>query len=141
MPNDQASTIDIPRQKELLEEYKDASSNMRQYGNMRFAHLALFMVATACLFRTSFTDSPSLSPSLGTAIKVVGIVLTLVFAILHHRVVCHFHNYRRRAVQLEKHLHFSQHSSRKEDTWFRAATALWVVYVSFIMVWILALFL
>ena len=59
MPNDQASTIDIPRQKELLEEYKDASSNMRQYGNMRFAHLALFMVATACLFRTSFTDSPA----------------------------------------------------------------------------------
>ena len=128
-------------QPDFLEEYKDASANMRHYGRMRFAHLALFMVAMGCLLKTVFPPDLGLSKILVVTLKIAGIILTVVFAVLHHRVVCHFQNYRKRAVELEKnYLGFSQHSSRNENPRVRAATALWVIYLAFLVLWTAALF-
>ena len=137
---DDCQTSQRPLQPDSLEEYKDASANMRQYGNMRFAHLALFMVAMACLLRTVFPPAQGVPPGIVVTTKAAGIVLALVFGVLHHRAVCHFNHYRRRAVELEGLLGFKQHSTRNENTWIKAATVLWFVYLGFVVLWAVALY-
>jgi len=95
-----------------IDEYKDLSENMRDYGNKRFALMTLFVALTAGLLSAIFTQDPPLSSQVKSALKVVGFVTSIVFWIMEERAADYWHHFRRRAVELEEVLGYKQYQER-----------------------------
>ena len=56
------------------DEYKDLSDNMRNYVNVRFAQLTLFVAITAALVTIAFTSEPPVSDSMRFVLKIGGVI-------------------------------------------------------------------
>lgn len=121
------------------DEYKDVSANMRQYGNMRFAQLTLFIVLTAGLMTVLFTsDLPSTS-LVGLVLKIGGLIVTVVFWIMEERATDHWHHFSRCAVELEKQLGYQQYSTRPARTVVSATNAVRALYFFVFLFWVATL--
>lgn len=123
----------------LTDEYLDTSANMRQYGNMRFAQLTLFVAITAGLLNMVFVSTTPLSQWAKLALEVSGGLVGIAFWIMEERAARYFHNYRRRAVELEKVLGFKQHTTRSEGKFVTSANAVRVLFAAMILFWVLSL--
>jgi len=122
-----------------LEEYKDLSSNMRQYANMRFAQLTLFIAMTAGLLNLLFGSNHTTSDPLRDVLKGIGILITVVFWIMEERAVGYWNHFRHRAVELERELGFRQYSTRPERTLIRSSNAARLLYGAIMAFWLTAL--
>lgn len=121
------------------DEYKDVSANMRQYGNMRFAQLTLFIALTASLLMGLFTSNPALSFLVRFVLKIGGLITTVVFWIMEERAADYWHHFRRRAVDLEKQLGYKQYSTRPARTIVTATNAVRVFYSFMFLFWVITL--
>ena len=118
------------------DEYKDVSTNMRQYGNMRFAQLTLFIVLIAGLLTVLFTSDPPLTSLVGFVLKIGGLIITVVFWIIEERAADHWHHFSRRAVELEKELGYQQYSTRPARTVVTATNAVRALYFFVFLFWV-----
>ena len=107
-----AATEDLPGSP--MDEYKDLSENMRDYGNRRFALMTLFIALTAGLLSIDFAQDPPLSSQVRCALKLVGSITSIVFWIMEERAADYWHHFRRRAVELEEVLGYKQYQERPE---------------------------
>ncbi len=127
--------------KNLKEEYTDLSTNLRHYGNIRFAGLTIFLAVTAAL--VNFIFSTDLSVFAKTVFKFCGICLTLLFFFVDISDMYLWTRFMRRAAKLEKSLSFKQYSSlpgAPEFKKFRPATlAIWGFYVLILLFWLVTM--
>ena len=121
------------------DEYKDLSDNMRNYVNVRFAQLTLFVAITAALVTIAFTSEPPVSDSMRFVLKIGGIITTVVFAIMEERAADYWHHYRRRAVELERELGYKQYSTRPARRIMSATNAVRVFYICVFLFWLATL--
>ena len=124
-----------------LDEYKEINSNVRFYGNMRFAQLTLFSALTAALLTIVFKTQPELSESLKMAFEIGGIVSTIVIWIMEERSTGYGTKFILRIQELEKLLNFNQWQGRKIGTKaiFSATNAVRLLYFAVGVFWILAI--
>lgn len=121
------------------DEYKDLSDNMRNYVNVRFAQLTLFVAITAALVTIAFTSEPPVSDSMRFVLKIGGVITTVVFAIMEERAADYWHHYRRRAVELERELGYKQYSTRPARRIMSATNAVRVFYICVFLFWLATL--
>jgi hypothetical protein len=124
-----------------LEEYKDVSINMRQYGTMRFAQLTLFVAASGALLLAALKPLGEVSGGRRNAVRIGGLILTVIFWILEERSTAYWVLYRERAKYLEKTLGFEQYQRRPNPMRIvfeiNATNAMRLLFVSSIIFWIL----
>jgi membrane associated rhomboid family serine protease len=128
-----------------MEEYLDASNNMRHYGNMRFALLTLFSALTAGVITVLFKDGNPVSGLYTTALKLIGFVVTVAFFIMELRATEMFNHYCTRAKELDQMLGSTQHITRPDAGLLgvrilSAQYATNVLYISVAAFWLYALF-
>ena len=119
-----------------LEEYRQIGENLRFYGNLRFAQLTLFFVATGALLavldqakiRSAFLSFQVLS--------VGGLLVVAVFAVLEQSAVRYWCHYRDRAVVLEPPLGLEQYSRRPRGSVLNATNAVRLLFVGVALLWI-----
>lgn len=97
-----------------VEEYKDVSSNLRQYANMRFAQLTLFVALSGALVSVAFKPATQVAAP-RWIIRTAGIVLSLVFWLLEHRSTVYWIAFIKRAERLEDKLSFRQYKGRPKS--------------------------
>lgn len=119
----------------LLEEYKEIGANLRQYGNMRFAQLTLFVAVTGGLLAVLFSKDTSLSPCQQWGVEVLGLVLTTAFWVMEERSTDWWNRYFNRALYIEAELGMGQYSGRKPKTLISATQAVRMVFAIATFVW------
>lgn len=117
-----------------LDEYRDLSENMRFYGNMRFAQLTLFFVATGALLNAvaSHNFRWPLQPLVGLG----GLIIVVAFAVLEHASVRYWLHHRMRAVEIEEALDFWQYRNRPHKSVFNGTNAVRLLFYATAAMWL-----
>lgn len=123
----------------LLEEYKEIGANLRQYGNMRFAQLTLFVAVTGGLLAALFSKDSSLSQCQRWGVEALGLVLTAAFWVMEERSTDWWNRYFNRALHIEAELGMGQYSGRKAKTLISATQAVRMVFTITTLVWFVLL--
>lgn len=121
------------------DEYFDVSDNMRTHSTMRFAQLTLFIAVTATLINVLLEKSAT--GSLGVALRIGGLLTVVVFWVMEERVTDYFHHYRRRAIELEKQLGYSQYTQSPQRRVCTATNAVRALFFACGIFWLVSLFL
>ena len=124
----------------MIDEYKEASSNMRTYTNMRFAQLTLFIAITGILINVLFVQDSGTTCPFQFAMKIGGLIVGVVFLLMEERASDFFHHYKKRAIELEGQLGFQQYINRPERKLITATNGVRILFVADIIFWITALF-
>jgi len=123
------------------DEYLDASTNARQFNTLRFAELTIFMTATGVMIAATFSRAAAPTiPEAAVAIKIAGILLTVVFFVLDRRTMIYWRHFVRRAAELESELGFRQYSTRPDEGWLPGSRAVQLLFVSVALFWAAAIF-
>lgn len=127
--------------KDKVEEYKDVSANMRQYANMRFGQLTLFIATNAAMVAAAFKPAAQVAAPRWT-IRTIGILLSVVFWLLESRSTAYWNVFMDRAKELERDLSFSQYLNRPDPPELvglktNATNAIHLLFVSIVAFWIL----
>lgn len=124
------------------QEYIDLSSNMRHYGNIRFAGLTIFLATTAVLL--NFIFSSNISYNIKTVLKIFGILICFLFLARDISDMYLWTMFIQRAADIERNLNFKQYSRLKgapKFTFFRpAAIAIFIFYIFVVVFWFILLF-
>jgi hypothetical protein len=129
----------MTKEDKVKSEYLDVSSNIRQHSTMRFAQLTLFIAITAALLNVYFGRSIPLPTGANLALKIAGLLVVVIFWVMEERVGDFFHHYRRRAVELEKQLGYSQYSETPKRRIVTATNAVRLLFLLIGIFWLLAL--
>ena len=121
------------------DEYKDVGDNMRQYGNMRFAQLTLFIAVTAGLLSVLFRSDPPLLSLVRYILKIGGLIITFVFLIMEERSTSYWNHYKKRAVELEKQLGYKQYLTRPAGGFISATNAVRLLFLFMFLFWAITL--
>jgi hypothetical protein len=112
---------------------------MRQFGNIRFAQMILFIAITAALLAGLFQENSTISYVARTTLKVGGVLLTIIFWVLDQRAIVYWRYFRKRAIELEKILEFKQHTFSPAENIFSATNAIRLLYFSILAFWVISL--
>ena len=123
---------------EPKDEYLDASNNMRQFGNIRFAQLTLFFGLTAGIMAILFQNT-SVLPFARTALKVGGLAITLLFWVMDQRAMDYWNHFRKRAIELEDVLGFKQYRASPAIKRLNTTNAVRARFLLLAAFWIIAL--
>lgn len=120
-----------------LEEYRQVNENLRFYGNLRFAQLTLFFVATGALL-AALNQRGLLVGRLGqTGISAAGLLVVVVFLVMEQASVKYWLHYRDRAVVLESSLELELYSVRPSRSVFNATNATRLLFAAVAVMWTL----
>lgn len=118
-----------PREDDPKAEYLDASQNMRQFGNIRFAQLTLFVGVTAGMLTALSRPGLVSSGAARIVLKLAGGLSALVFWMMDERAMQYWHHCRRRAVELEKSLGYRQYTDAPAGRLVSATNALRLLFL------------
>lgn len=122
------------------DEYIDASNNARLFQTVRFAQLTIFMALTGGLLAVTFSKIAAPTEPLAAAmLKVGGILVTLLFWVLHERTMLYWRHFVARASELEAELGFRQYSSRPPAGLISGNNTMRALYVAMAVFWVVAL--
>ena len=110
-----------------IEEYKDASTNVRIYGDFRFKQLTLFFALTLGFLTVIFRLEPPLEGLPRLSLKIIGLVITFVFWRIEESSTRQWKHYIDRAMKLEKKLIYEQYLSRYPDNPINNPGKVWFV--------------
>ena len=122
-----------------LEEYKDASANMRHYSSLRFGQLTVFMAVVGVLLLCIVRLDDSAGDLAGSMLKLFGLVVTVSFWIMEERVVLYWDHHRRRAETLEETLQFAQYTGRRAPLFVRGRAATRLLFGVALVLWATAM--
>ena len=127
-------------QSNAKDEYLDASDNMRQFGNVCFSQITLFIAITAGIIIAGlFQSDLVLSDIARITLKIGGVIVTFIFWALDQREMIYWNHYRQRAIELEKSLGFQQYTEAPATSVFSATNAIRMLYLSILVFWIMTL--
>ncbi|WP_162085244.1 hypothetical protein [Sulfuriferula nivalis] len=119
----------------FLEEYKEVGANLRQYGNMRFAQLTLFVAVTGGLLAANFSKDIGLSACQKLAVAFFGLLISMAFWVMEERSTDWWNRYYKRAEQIELELGMHQYLHRKNRSILSATFAVRAVFAVVVMAW------
>lgn len=122
-----------------IDEYRDASENMRFYGHQRFSQLTVFVSITALLAAGAGLTSGGTIANNPRVLSIGGIVVTLVFWIMEQRTFETWMSYIKRAKVLEHALGFEQHSGRRPRRVLTATNAVRLLFLAVLVYWMAVL--
>ncbi len=125
---------------DLKDEYLDASDNIRHWNTLRFAELTIYIALTGALLNAIVGKSPPLPPVVSAPAKVAGILVTILFFVLHERTMLYWYNFVERAAELEKELGFQQYSSRPRAGIITGRNAMRLFFLIMALFWVISLF-
>jgi hypothetical protein len=121
------------------DEYLEVGQNMRQFGNIRFAQITLFVGMNAGILAGLSQSGAGLSDTTRIFLKIGAIIVTILFWILDQRAMDYWHHFRRRSIELEKVLGFEQYTKAPVTNVLNATNAIRVLYLVLLVFWITAL--
>ena len=121
----------------IKEEYKECIENLRNYGNMRFAQLTLFIALTGGLLALIIQFSSSLEAWLCYALKIGGLAVAFIFLLAEERVTAYWRHFRRRADKLEENLGYKSYSDLKSCKIFSATNGFRALFILIIAFWVI----
>ena len=89
-----------------LDEYKHLGEDLRHYGILRLARLTLLLGTTGAMVTALATDTVRSHPIVFMLLKVGGLVIALVFAIMDYRSGLHWLRLQQRSNMLAEALGF-----------------------------------
>ena len=92
-----------------LDEYKQLGEDLRHYGILRLARLTLLLGTMGAMITALATETVRTHPVLFGLLKIAGLVVALVFAIMDYRSGAHWLRLQRRANVLAQVLGFESH--------------------------------
>lgn len=119
----------------FLDEYKEIGANLRQYGNMRFAQLTLFVAVSGGLLAANFSKNIDLSVCQKLVVEFFGLLLAVAFWVMEERSTDAWNRYFSRALQIERELGMQQYSQRKPKTLISATNAVRAVFALVVLAW------
>lgn len=120
------------------DEYLEVGANMRQFGNIRFSQMTLFVALTGGLLVGLFQVS-TLTPIAKASLKIGGSLFTLLFWIMDARAMAYWNHFRERGIELEKKLGFKQYTTSPAKRFFSATNAFRILYLIIFIYWIVTL--
>lgn len=127
-----------------VDEYIDASNNMRHYGNHQVAIIAIFFTFNGVLAAILFdaVSRPQFFVDLGA--KIILIFVNGLFWIKVESAIFMWDHFFRRALILEEQLGFEQYKTLPGYPKFKVRPAKWAIrllFVSTVLFWLIALIL
>ena len=122
------------------EEYIQLNQNLRHYHNQRFAQLTLWLAITAGLMSALFSKSYVVPSIANMALKLIGIIASIVFWIMDRRMVDHWRHFWKRLQEIEPELEFRMWLDRPKRKWLGSTNATWFLYGTIIVFWLITLF-
>ena len=119
----------------LIEEYKECNSNLRHYSNMRFAELTLFFAINAGLLSVLSDNQSSLDQLIEFLLRVLGILISILFAVMNDRRVALWVSLKERAVEIENQLELEQYQKRPKAKFLSNRNMAKAIYYLFILFW------
>jgi hypothetical protein len=98
-------------QESLRHEYSEVVQNVRHYGNLRFAILSIFFAVMAGVGFVAFGEGQFDAHAAKTA-RIAGFFVAGVFWLWEERVSMFYAHYTKVAVDLERHLGYTQYTTR-----------------------------
>jgi len=95
----------------LRHEYAEVAQNVRHYGNLRFAVLSIFFAVMAGVGFVAFGEG-QFNEHAAKVARVGGFFVAAVFWLWEERVSQNFAHYAKVAVELERHLRYTQYTTR-----------------------------
>ena len=92
------------------DEYLDVTENMRHWHTIRFGQMTVLIALMAGILSSMYQDSFVFPEFVQLALKVGGLIFTVIFWSLDYREVLFFRHFRTRAIELEQVLGFRQFS-------------------------------
>ena len=89
-----------------LDEYKQLGEDLRHYGILRLARLTLLLGTMGAMITALASDTVRAHPVVFGLLKIAGLVVALVFAVMDYRSGAHWLRLQRRANVLAKVLGF-----------------------------------
>lgn len=120
------------------DEYFEVGANMRQFGNVRFSQMTLFVALTGGLLAGLF-QSTKLSNIAEMSLKIGGALFTLLFWVMDARAMAYWNHYRERGIELEKILGFRQYTTSPAKKFLSATNAFRFLYLVIFIYWIITL--
>lgn len=140
MSNEPASEVAILTPEAAQNEYKDASDNLRHFGNMRFANLTLLLAFTGGLLSVFTNGSTSPNSRAANMLKVAGAVLAFCVFVMEWRTTAWWAGCHRRVVNLEQTLGCKQYTGARPPKVFLSQTnAVRAIYAAVIVFWLSSL--
>jgi hypothetical protein len=93
-----------------LDEYKHLGEDLRHYGILRLARLTLLLGTTGAMITALATDTVRANAILFALLKVGGLVIALVFAVMDYRSGAHWLRLQQRSNVLAQALGFEPRS-------------------------------
>lgn len=121
------------------DEYLEVGANMRQFGNIRFSQMTLFVALTGGLLAVLLQNA-TLSDMAEITLKIGGAIFTFLFWIMDARAMAYWNHYRERGIELEKKLGFKQYSTSPARKFFSATNAFRLLYLVIFIYWIITIF-
>lgn len=119
-----------------LEEYKEVGTNLRHYGNMRFAQLTLFVAISGGLLAAIFAKDSSLSFCQKVVVEFLGLLLAAAFFVIEKSAIQWWNRYYDRAKALENILGMRQYSLHRPLRFINATNAVLLIYSVAGCVWL-----
>ena len=118
-----------------LDEYKEVSASLRQYGTMRFSQLTLISAITGAAVVGGQQITLGLLSSL--FIPLAALALTIALWIMEESSTRYWILYRERAIELENELNFKHYSLRPKKRKLSATNAVRFIYSLLAIFWLL----
>jgi hypothetical protein len=123
-----------------MEEYKEISTHIRHYSNMRFAQLTLFVAMQTALFAGVFALIDKCEPTTVALLKALGAISTVVFFVMEERAADYWHYFVKRACYLELQLGIECFLNRPSKSVFTATNSVRLLFVAIGIYWVSSFF-
>ena len=118
------------------DEYLDLTENMRHWNTIRFGQMTVFIALMAGILSSLYQGSFVFPDFVRLALKVGGLIFTVIFWSLDYREVLYFRHFRRRAIELEEILGFRQFSKSPSTKVINSARLTGAMYFFVLVFWI-----
>lgn len=121
-------------------EYIDVSNNLRHWNSLRFVELTVYMAISGAMLNVVF-GKPTPPPwGVGLLMKASGILVSLLFLILHERTMSWWYQFLQRAAELEEILEFDQYRRRPQGHKLTSRWAISLFFIVMILFWAVSIF-
>lgn len=121
-------------------EYIDVSNNLRHWNTLRFAELTVYMAITGAMLNVVFGKSTPPPLGVGLLMKGSGILVSLLFLILHERTMSWWYRFVERAAELEETLEFEQYRRRPQGHKMTGTVSIRLFFIVMVLFWAVSIF-
>ena len=121
-------------------EFEELSANIRHWERMRWVSMTVFIALMGGALTGYVSWRADLETSLYIALRVIGVLLVLIFWVQDERIVAYWAHTRKRALELEEESGIKVFGATPPRGLFSAGSAVRLLYVLFLGLWLTLLF-